>query len=78
MSAAPRQSLMVPDPGLRKVRSKGDHKPNIGIEEDSARAASSAHGDGKPRVFVTAENRLLREALSRMLAKSGTWKWSVQ
>jgi len=39
-----------------------------GIETRSNGGAAVGH---KPRVFVAAENRLLREALSRMLLKSG-------
>lgn len=31
----------------------------------------SKQADGKPRVFIAAENRLLREALARMLARRG-------
>src|SRR5882762_5310068 len=35
------------------------------------RVNDSTAAGAKPRVFVAAENRLLREALSRMLVKSG-------
>ena len=44
---------------------------------NGANAGNSTNGNGaschpaKPRVFVAAENRLLREALSRMLTKNG-------
>lgn len=44
---------------------------------NGANAGNSGNGNGasrtlaKPRVFVAAENRLLREALSRMLTKNG-------
>ena len=44
---------------------------------NGAHAGNGPNGNGasrhpaKPRVFVTAENRLLREALSRMLTKNG-------
>jgi DNA-binding NarL/FixJ family response regulator len=40
-------------------------------EENAERANGGAVSGRRPRVFVAAENRLLREALSRMLVKSG-------
>lgn len=41
------------------------------MDEQAAPARSERQRGAKPRVFVAAENRLLKEALSRMLAKSG-------
>jgi DNA-binding NarL/FixJ family response regulator len=69
MNAGARQSLIVPDQGQRRTRSNGDRRTNVGVDKDAAHKAAEARGGGKPRVFVAAENRLLREALSRMLTK---------
>jgi len=39
------------------------------------RVNDGASAKRKPRVFVAAENRLLREALSRALVKNGEMRW---
>jgi hypothetical protein len=41
------------------------------IAESIRQAYREGRNGGKPRVFVAAENRLLREALSRMLVNGG-------
>jgi DNA-binding NarL/FixJ family response regulator len=71
MNTSARQSLVVPEQGQKKVRSNGERRTNIGIDEVAAQPKAEGWAGGKPRVFVAAENRLLREVLSRMLAKSG-------
>jgi DNA-binding NarL/FixJ family response regulator len=71
MSVGARQSLAVAGQGTKKVRSNGERRASMVIEEDAAGPESEACGESKPRVYVAAENRLLREALSRMLAKGG-------
>ena len=59
--------------GNGHVRQKGNGHGNAAANGH----ANGANGNGasrppvKPRVFVAAENRLLREALSRMLTKNG-------
>jgi DNA-binding NarL/FixJ family response regulator len=71
MNTSARQSVVVPEQGQRKTCSNGERRTNIGIDEVAAQPKAEGWAGGKPRVFVAAENRLLREALTRMLAKSG-------
>jgi DNA-binding NarL/FixJ family response regulator len=71
MSTGARQSFMVPDPRQRKARSNGDRRTSAVTEEEETCVGGEGRAGGKPRVFVAAENRLLREALSRMLVKGG-------
>src|SRR5260370_33414485 len=71
MNAGTRQILRVAEQAPRKSNSNDNRRTNIAAEESSARVNDSTAAGAKPRVFVAAENRLLREALSRMLVKSG-------
>jgi DNA-binding NarL/FixJ family response regulator len=71
MNAGTRQILHVTEQAPRKINSNGDRRTTIGVKESAARVNGRAGAGAKPRVFVAAENRLLREALSRMLVKSG-------
>ena len=71
MNTGARQSLLVPDPIHGKTRSNDGRRTNVRIDENAARLAVIAPDGRRSRVFVAAENRLLREALSRMLAKGG-------
>jgi DNA-binding NarL/FixJ family response regulator len=71
MNSGTRQSFVVPEEGQKRTRSNGDRQANIGISENGAQSKGEGCAVGKPRVFVAAENRLLREALSRMLVKGG-------
>ena len=71
MSAATRQVLQVAEQTQKRIRSNTDRRTSIVAGECAARVTGGAVVGRKPRVFVAAENRLLREALSRMLVKSG-------
>ena len=71
MNAGTRQILRVAVQVPRKNDSNDNRRTNIAAEESAARVNDSTAAGAKPRVFVAAENRLLREALSRMLVKSG-------
>jgi DNA-binding NarL/FixJ family response regulator len=71
MNAGARQILPVPEQGPKKINSNGDRRTSTAVGESAARMNGDAAAGPKPRVFVAAENRLLREALSRMLVKSG-------
>ena len=71
MNASARQSLVVPEQGQKRARSNGDRRASVGSDENVAQPKGKVCAGGKPRVFVAAENRLLREALSRMLVKCG-------
>jgi DNA-binding NarL/FixJ family response regulator len=71
MSTATRQILQVAEQAQKRINSNGDRRTNTAVGESAARVSGGAVVERKPRVFVAAENRLLREALSRMLVKSG-------
>jgi hypothetical protein len=75
MNASARQSLVAPGQGQTRTRSNGDGRTNIGIDENAEQPKGEGLPGSKPRVFVAAENRLLREALSRMLVKAAISKW---
>src|SRR2546430_13653271 len=87
MSTATRRTLQVEERQRATIRSNGNgharqngngHKnTTANWHANGAAAGNGSNGSGasrnaaKPRVFVAAENRLLREALSRMLTKNG-------
>jgi|HubBroStandDraft_6_1064221.scaffolds.fasta_scaffold176714_2 DNA-binding NarL/FixJ family response regulator len=71
MSTSVRQSFQSTEQSLRKPRSNGDRRASIGPDENAERMRGEVRPGKKPRVYLAAENRLLREALSRMLAKRG-------
>jgi DNA-binding NarL/FixJ family response regulator len=75
MSTATRRSFHVEERARTHVISTGNGTTGNGRANGRANG-NVAHGNGaskepKPRVLVSAENRLLREALSRMLTKNG-------
>ena len=86
MSTNARRSLQIEERPRAPIRSNGiEHVHRSGNGHADANSNGSVHGaaagyglsgsaapaSAKPRVFVAAENRLLREALSRMLTKNG-------
>jgi hypothetical protein len=71
MSVGTRQVLQVAKPAQKKSNLNADRRANFAAVESAARVNVGANARRKPRVFVAAENRLLREALSRMLVKNG-------
>jgi hypothetical protein len=71
MNTGVRQSPVVLDQAQRRARSNGERRTISVVEEDDLRLEGESRSGAKPRVFVAAENRLLREALSRMLVKDG-------
>jgi DNA-binding NarL/FixJ family response regulator len=71
MSLGTRQVLQVADQARKQIDLDADHRANIALLENATRVNGGASAKRKPRVFVVAENRLLREALSRMLLKNG-------
>ena len=70
MSVGTRQILQVAEQAPKKLNLNGDRQANIAVLENIARVNEGASAKRKPRVFVAAENRLLREALSRVLVKN--------
>jgi two-component system NarL family response regulator len=71
MSVGTRQVLQVTELAQKKINGNADRRTNIEVLETTARTNGGAIAKRRPRVFVAAENRLLREALSRMLVKNG-------
>src|SRR5258705_1203288 len=71
MSVGTRQVLQVAEQAHKKMNLNGDRLANIAVLENITRVNDGASAKRKPRVFVAAENRLLREALSRALVKNG-------
>lgn len=79
MSPATRRSLQIAERPRTSFRSNGNGHGGAASNGhgNGANAGNSTNGNGasrhpaKPCVFVAAENRLLREALSRMLTKNG-------
>ena len=71
MNAGARQILQVAEQAQKRIHSNGDRRTNATMGESAARMNGGAVAGQRPRVFVAAENRLLREALSRLLVKSG-------
>src|SRR5437762_12058033 len=71
MNAGTRQIVQEAGPAKKENHSNGDLPTNKAAREIAARVNGSAVVERKPRVFVAADNRLLREAISRMLVRSG-------
>jgi DNA-binding NarL/FixJ family response regulator len=71
MGAGTRQILQVAQQPQKKSISNGDRRKNFAVLDSAARVNGSPEARPRPRVFIAAENRLLREALSRMLVKNG-------
>ena len=66
MGTATRRTLPVNERVRIPIKSNGNGHGNRAVAGNGA-----PRKEQKPRVFVAAENRLLREALSRMLTRSG-------
>lgn len=71
MSTAVRRSLQFAENPRKRMNLSDKRQGSVVMDEQAAPARSERQRGAKPLVFVAAENRLLKEALSRMLAKSG-------
>jgi two-component system NarL family response regulator len=71
MNAAARRSIFPPSGSRQRDMVRGDRRGNLPAEEDVPRISANGGAGQKARVYVAAENRLLREALSRMLTRQG-------
>ncbi len=71
MGTATRRVLQVVERARTASRSNRNGHTNGGTNGNGSHSNGGAQKRQKPRVVVSAENRLLREALSRMLSKSG-------
>jgi hypothetical protein len=72
MNTAARRSSLASGAGQRNELSRGERRGNsLPAAEDAARIRVNAGAATQARVYVVAESRLLREALSRMLTRQG-------
>jgi DNA-binding NarL/FixJ family response regulator len=71
MSASARRSLATETTVARNARSKGRLQVASNQTEKKRGPGAGRAPRAKPSVFVAADNRLLREALARMLTKKG-------
>jgi DNA-binding NarL/FixJ family response regulator len=71
MSTAASRSLQITEHTRDRMNLSVGRRGSVTLGEEAIRERSERQKCTKPRVFVAAENRLLREALSRMLTKSG-------
>lgn len=71
MNVGTRQILQLAEQAQKRIHSNGDRRANTPPGGIEVHANGGAAIGRKPRVFVAAENRLMRDALSRMLVKSG-------
>ena len=72
MNTIARQRLQEPDPSPRRLSSNGNRRTCVAVDEGAVSIGGGPLSVGKARVFIAAENRLLREVLSRMLGKVGS------
>jgi DNA-binding NarL/FixJ family response regulator len=71
MNTAVRRSPVSGASEQRGSLSRGERKTEIATTPENAAAKRESRADGRMRVCVATENRLLREALSRMLTRRG-------
>lgn len=71
MSTAARRSLQITEHARKRGSPHAESAGSVALDEEPTRAKSLPQKHAKPRVSVAAAKRLLREALSRMLSKSG-------
>src|SRR5437763_531013 len=71
MNAGTQQREEEGERGAEKNKTNRDITTNKAAREIAARVNGTAVVERKPRVLVSADNRLLREAISRMLVRSG-------
>jgi len=71
MNTAARRSSITGLGGAYQEAVRGERRGNMPEVEESPRIKANAGAEAKARVYIAAENRLLREALSRMLMRQG-------
>lgn len=71
MSIAIKRSLLLTEPTRTHLPSNGARRANAANGESISRENTGPRKAFRQRVFVAAQNRLLREALSRTLIKAG-------
>lgn len=71
MSTAARRSVYVTSGGQQLEAGRGERRGQLPDVDNAPRPRANERVGHKARVYIAAENRLLREALSRMLLRSG-------
>jgi DNA-binding NarL/FixJ family response regulator len=71
MNTAARRGGLSPGGSQGNALAQRERRENLGPTEDLGRAGASGGVKHRSRVYIAAENRLLREALSRMLMRQG-------
>jgi two-component system response regulator DegU len=71
MNTAVRRSRVTAGIGQRGEVFREERKNSYFVEGEKPSAAAEKKTEARPRVYIAAENRLLREALSRMLVRRG-------
>lgn len=74
MNTGARRSLVSSGNGTRGQRLHEEHVVNKGAVKEAEPKEACVEAVPKGRVFVASENRLLREVLSRMMAKRGEFE----
>jgi DNA-binding NarL/FixJ family response regulator len=71
MNTAVRRSAVSPESGQRHELERGERRGSLALAEEEVRNKTNGGAEPRARVYIAAENRLLREALSRMLNRQG-------
>src|SRR6202790_3010153 len=71
MNAGARRSAFLSSGGPHQELAQRERRGNLPAAEDGVRIRASGEAAQRARVYIAAENRLLREALSRMLTRQG-------
>jgi DNA-binding NarL/FixJ family response regulator len=71
MNAGARRSAFLSSGGPHQELAQRERRGNPPAAEDRVRIRASGEAERRARVYIAAENRLLREALSRMLMRQG-------
>jgi two-component system nitrate/nitrite response regulator NarL len=71
MNTAARRISFSAGGGQQQEVVRGERGGSVATAEKAARLRMGGAGEARARVYIAAENRLLREALSRMLMKRG-------
>jgi two-component system, NarL family, nitrate/nitrite response regulator NarL len=69
MNTAVRRSAVSPGGGPGHDLERGERRGSLAPAEEEARKKTNGGAEPRARVYIAAENRLLREALSRMLTR---------
>jgi DNA-binding NarL/FixJ family response regulator len=69
MNTAVRRTAVLPGSAQRHELERGERRGSLAATEEQARNRTNGEPQRRARVYIAAENRLLREALSRTLTR---------